>query len=386
MKGGFPKRRSELFDYEAVIIGSVPASDFSDAQMELLHDFVVERGGGLLMLGGPKALAQGGYGSTPLADVLPVRLPGAGSVDAAGVPQIYHERFSAMPTTDGLLSPLLQLDPDPAANRRCWEQLPKLVGYNPVGPAKLGASVLAVHPLHTAQSPRILLATERVGRGRAAVLATASTWKWRMGLPHADSTPERFWRQFLRWLSLQTPEPVTIALGSDHYAPGETVRMTIEARDSSFVAQPQASVSVKLIRPDGRPELLSSSPVLGHTGIFETQLVATSNGLYQIEATAEGQNGKLLGKGSSAFLVEPSRAELANADLQSALLQRMAEITGGRYFPIDKAADLPASITASKSAYSTVTEQDIWDAPMFFLLIMILLAAEWFIRRSRGLS
>jgi hypothetical protein len=77
---------------------------------------------------------------------------------------------------------------------------------------------------------------------------------------------------------------------------------------------------------------------------------------------------------------------LAHADLQAPLLQRLAEVTGGRYFHLSEAGNLPDAITVSKNSYSKLTEQEIWDAPIFFLAITLFLAAEWFIRRSKGLS
>jgi len=386
LKDGFPTTRRELFGYEAVIIGSVPAKNFSDAQFSLLRDFVLERGGGVLMLGGPQGLAQGGYSATPLVDVIPVELGEIGEIDAQGLPQLSHERFSLTLTPEAYSSPIMQLDPEPLANRRRWEQMPKLSGYHPLGPAKRGASVLAVHPLHTPSAPRIIFATERVGRGRSAVLATSSTWKWRMGLNHADQSPERFWRQLLRWLSLQAPEPVNLTTEKDNYAPGETVTMNIEVRDSSFVVDRDARVSLTVRTPDGRSQLLSVSPVLDRPGLFQANYVAQAGGVHAIEVLADGRDGNNRGHADGAFFVEPSRAELANADLQNPLLQRMAEIGGGRYFHISEAQELPESIAVTKSAYSRVTEQEIWDAPIFFLAIIMLLAAEWFIRRSRGLS
>jgi uncharacterized membrane protein len=386
LKNGFPTHRGELFDYEAVIIGSVPAKEFSDAQFSLLHDFVIERGGGLLMLGGPRALAQGGYAVTSLVDMLPVELAGGGQIDAQGVPPLAHERFALSLTPDGMLSPLLQLDPDPLENRRRWEQMPTLSGYNPLGETKPGATVLAVHPLHSPNTPRIILASQRVGKGRSAVLATASTWKWRMGLTHTDQSPERFWRQLLRWLSLQAPTAVSVTLDRDNYSPGETVKMSIEARDSSFAALRDASVSVSLKSPTGGSQLVEVSPTLDRPGVYEAEAMANENGLYHLEVFAQDKTGKSLGRAASAFFVEPSRAELANADLQTALLERMAQIGGGRFFHISEAQQIAQSIAVSKSAYSRVSEQEIWDAPIVFLAIVLLLAAEWFIRRSRGLS
>ena len=42
----------------------------------MLADFVNVRGGGLLMLGGRRAFAEGGYAGTPLAEVMPVVVSG----------------------------------------------------------------------------------------------------------------------------------------------------------------------------------------------------------------------------------------------------------------------------------------------------------------------
>ena len=75
---GFPKTREELFTYRAVILGSVEAAFFTLEQLRMLADFVGERGGGLLMLGGRHAFAEGGYAETPLADVMPVEVARSG--------------------------------------------------------------------------------------------------------------------------------------------------------------------------------------------------------------------------------------------------------------------------------------------------------------------
>ena len=63
--GGFPKTRDELFRYRGLILGSVEAGAFSGDQLQMIADFVDRRGGGLLMLGGPRSFGEGGYGGTP---------------------------------------------------------------------------------------------------------------------------------------------------------------------------------------------------------------------------------------------------------------------------------------------------------------------------------
>ncbi len=56
----------------ALILGSIEAGAFTGDQLRMIADFVEKRGGGLLMLGGPRAFAEGSYAGTPVADVLPV--------------------------------------------------------------------------------------------------------------------------------------------------------------------------------------------------------------------------------------------------------------------------------------------------------------------------
>jgi len=64
----------------------------------------------------------------------------------------------------------------------------------------------------------------------------------------------------------------------------------------------------------------------------------------------------------------------------------LAELTAGRYFHLNQSEDLPDAITVSQSSFSKLAEHDIWDAPIFFVIVVLLLGTEWFIRRARGLS
>ena len=81
LEKGFPTERSELFAYDALVIGSIEAATLSEAQLENIRAFVSERGGSLLMLAGPNGLGNGGWGQSAIADLLPTRLP-ASSIDS----------------------------------------------------------------------------------------------------------------------------------------------------------------------------------------------------------------------------------------------------------------------------------------------------------------
>lgn len=83
LAAGFPSTREELFGYHGLILGSVEASFFTQDQLRMIGEFVSQRGGGLLMLGGRHAFAQGGYGETAVADALPVVIPPLDPVDGS---------------------------------------------------------------------------------------------------------------------------------------------------------------------------------------------------------------------------------------------------------------------------------------------------------------
>ncbi len=82
---GFPKTREELFAYRGLILGSVEAAAFTPEQLRMISDFVNKRGGGLLMLGGRRSFAEGGWAGTPVGEVLPVVIESDGGASRGAV-------------------------------------------------------------------------------------------------------------------------------------------------------------------------------------------------------------------------------------------------------------------------------------------------------------
>ena len=128
---GFPKTREELFSYRALIIGSLEAAALTGDQMRMIAEFVDKRGGGLLMLGGPRAFAEGGYAGTAVADVLPVVLERT-NVQAKGA----VTRLNVKPTRAGAATAVTQLGPTEAASAEKWNSLPVVTSVNRVTAVK----------------------------------------------------------------------------------------------------------------------------------------------------------------------------------------------------------------------------------------------------------
>lgn len=61
-----------LLQYDSIVFDNIPAGTVSISQMSMIKDFVKNKGGGFLMIGGDKSFGAGGYYDTPLEEILPV--------------------------------------------------------------------------------------------------------------------------------------------------------------------------------------------------------------------------------------------------------------------------------------------------------------------------
>jgi len=165
---GFPTRAQDLFDYQALIIGSVDAGYFTPVQQQLIRDFVDRRGGGLLLLGGRQSLADGVWGGSEVAPALPVILPDSKET-------FHRDPATVSLTPAGVDSVITRLVDDSVTNVERWKNLPYLMDYQDPGKPKPGATVLA--QMRGGEREMPLLVTENYGRGRTAVLATGGTWR-----------------------------------------------------------------------------------------------------------------------------------------------------------------------------------------------------------------
>src|SRR5881396_372457 len=309
---GFPKKREELFQYKGLIFGSIESTFFSQDQLKMVVDFVSNRGGGYLMMGGRNSFVGGRYQNSPIADILPVQMAQEDRVPIIG-------RLKLAVTDYGRTHPLMKLSPDANSNTKQWSDLPPLNDFNKTLEAKVGAIVLARgQPESKSGTDPILLAYQRYGRGRAMALTSGSTWRWQMEMDHSDQTYELFWKQILRWLVSTSPDPVMINPDKDTYLPGETVRLTAEISNKKFERMNNAKVVAKVTNPDGVTESIPLDWNGSSEGAYQSEFNAKDPGIYQIEVDAT-QGSENLGMGRASFQVQDRPIEYYNASLDARL-------------------------------------------------------------------
>ena len=372
---GFPAKPEELFPFQAVIIGSTEANYFTATQQQLIKDFVDKRGGGLLFTGGRFALSEGGYQSSPMADLMPTKLP-------ASKGTFHRVKTPVELTPQGAQSIICRLDDDPAKNLARWKTIPLLMDYQEVGEPKPGATTLLMsRPQGKAPTP--LLVTENYGRGRTAVMATSGSWTWKMWLDHADKTHATFWQQLMRYLVTDTPGQVIGSTPKQMLADDTRVPIRVEVRDKQYNPVTNAKVQARFTGPDGAMATLELTPQPLEEGVYTGEWSAEKPGSYVAEIIA-GREQEELGRDLLTFRREDGVAENFHTSQNRELLEKLSEQTGGRYYKPSDASKLASEISYSEAGITTRETRDLWDMPVLFLLVLSLRASEWVLRRRWG--
>jgi len=371
---GFPSRAADLFAYNGLVIGSVEATYFTAGQRELIREFVDRRGGGLLLLGGRFALADGGWGVSDLADVLPVVLP-----DAKGTFHVEPATVELAPA--GVDNYITRLVDDSAANARRWKSLPYLMDFQEAGVLKPGATVLA--DMLAAGKRMPMLVTENFGRGRTAVLATSGTWRWQMSLPIGDPAFTLFWQQLLRWLVNGSPGHVTASVPNQVMLDESRIVLSVDVRGDDYQPVPDARVEAHIIGPAGVSSNVDMTPVPAAPGTFQAEWTADKAGSYLTEVVAR-RGEQPLGRDVLTFQRKDGVAESFHADQNRELLTRLSSQTGGKYWRPQDLADLPEEIAFSEAGVTTRETRELWNMPIFLVAIVLLRFAECLLRRKWG--
>jgi uncharacterized membrane protein len=380
---GFPATREQLFVYDAVVIANVEADFFSRAQLKTTADFVAERGGGLLVLGG-RSFSQRGLSGTALEEVLPVELNDRrgglvrASLNADDLPA--HNRVT--PTSEGEAHPIMRLGSTVEETRKRWAALPALAASAPLGGPRPGATILA---LTTAPGGGVfpVVAVQRYGQGRSMVFAGEASWRWKMMVASTDRSYEFFWRQSARWLSSSAPEPVSIHVPNAP-EPGDAIAIAVEARDASFAPVPEASIDATLTLPGGATQPIKLRHVDAAGGRFAAALGPEQAGLYRIHAEAR-KGATVLGAADRWMYVGGADREFADPRLNEGFLRRIARDSGGRYARAADAAKVPSWLQAIVPQNAAPERRDLWHEPWAFALVISLLSLEWILRRRWGL-
>jgi uncharacterized membrane protein len=354
-----------------------------------LRDYV-EEGGALAMIGGDLSFSSGGYGLTPLRDVLPVELPPlAPTLEGENDPSLTTDTFKPRLTAEGKTHPITSLVLNPRENEADWAKLPPLTGINRVPRVKPGAATLLVHPTLKGPDgkPAPVLAVGDAGKGRTLALMTDSAWHWGLlaaGEGDDGRAFQRFWENAVRWL-VRDPALtlLRIDLARQEYRRDQPVTGRVRATHADYTPAAGADVSLEIApagaAPGGKP-LRTLHLTTDAEGDADLDAGPLPPGAYRItgRATLDGRPVTQ----DDTFVVRAAGPELDDVASRDRVLRELAQVSGGEF-----TADRLPRLTVRPSREIRVGRQEtveVWSRPPLLLLGLALLVVEWTLRRRAG--
>jgi uncharacterized membrane protein len=396
---------------DVVILENVDIRGLSAASWQAIADRV-QRGMGLVMVGGHHSFGPGGFRNSPLADVLPINI-GPAQRQEFGEPVRQDVQLAGplhmRPTVPlGVRHPVMVLEgtgdgeqgTGKAEGSSVWTQLPPLDGANRIerGELKPNAQVLA-----EADDPQKhpLLVAGQSGEGRVLAFAGDSTWRWQMG--GFGEAHRRFWRQCVLWLAKkdeQTEGCVWVKLAGRRVARGTKLEFQLGADSPQGEPIAAAQFDVSIETPDGRTEQVrptrgAVSPTLPSETRRDSPTWSatfrdtTKPGDYRIVVKAKDGAAEL-GTAEARFVVPTQDVELDRPAAEPSLMAQLAEMTkpaGGAAMAAEELPDLLKRLAAKPPELKeeVIAKVTYWDTWPFFLIFVGLLGGEWYLRKRWGL-
>jgi hypothetical protein len=105
--------------------------------------------------------------------------------------------------------------------------------------------------------------------------------------------------------------------------------------------------------------------------------------LYRIDLTAR-VGDRVVGEAATHVIRTDGVAEHFETQQHRATLERIAAMTGGRYWPLADLDGLAAAIPYTKAGVVERQTLDLWNLPIVFLTLLALKLGEWLLRLRRG--
>ncbi len=377
----FPKSRDELFQFDLVLLGDLPAKMLAREHITWLREFVELNGGGLILIPGARRwLAEPEYAE--LQKLFPISWTGSDSVQSVAQ-QGSPKRIEL--TSAGQALAALRIDArGEAESQSLWAQLPSLQFVDKVN-LRPGAEVLAMATSESESRP--LLVTRRFGAGRVFFSATDETWRWRYKV--ADEVHQRLWNQLARWV-MRTPmavqgEFVSLDCGAATYAFGKNVEVRAQLRDQNgFPAVARSPIG--LVSVGG--EVVARVPLIEDPNVPATyfaNIASLPAGDYDVSLTAAGFSQEALNVHTNFSIIVPPSIEMQQTACNDQVLRESAEKTGGKYLPETQADELFALLRPLSSGRFVESDTMLWQTYWWFTAAMILLVTEWWLRKRAGL-
>jgi len=234
--------------------------------------------------------------------------------------------------------------------------------------------------------PAPVLVTRLFGGGQVVYMATDQTWRWRYRV--ADRYHTRFWNQLLEAI-MQPPyevrdQYIAIATGSPQYTAGQSATIRARLRDAGGRPVGDAIVEAVLKDADGSSQTVLLRSVDSDRGVYEAQSLPLAAGQYDVSIRSAGYASSQAVR-TSLLVVPPTDREAVRLSLDDNLLRSLATVSGGVYADESNAEAVWQAIKPLSDGTIETRRYALAQSYLWFVAILGLLTAEWWLRKKAGL-
>ena len=203
-----------------------------------------------------------------------------------------------------------------------------------------------------------------------------------------DIHHQQYWNQLAKGI-MEPPFSVQdryimLDSGPTSYEVGETARIRVRVMDPNLAGKPNLKVEAVIMREGRAFEILplENDP---ESFSFGGETAPLEPGDHEVRVRIAGiPEGAI--KASTAFTVSSNPfGELGQLNCDELLLRQIAKETGGEYYREEEMKRLIDILGPATDRREKIRETQLWRSYWWFVPIMLMLAAEWIMRRVKGL-
>jgi hypothetical protein len=349
-----PAERAGFYEYDLIILGPCMVDSLKDTQIDALYSFVVDRGGGLILLPGKEQFSCASWKKEKIDLLMPVffgRTEPVQGADLEGDLALTYEG-----TDSGIIVPETLTEVD-VTSRPFYTDIKKK-------PAAANLATVDEEPV---------ISLHRVGRGHVCLLNVARLYTW-----YREDLEGGLLRVVLSGLVARMAAVPKAEAAVELFAerqPNSTVRFDAYITGADFAAASDATVLL-----DVTGEYIKMEPVAQGRYVAEVEVRTDS-----IVATVQAeQGGVFLGQKTIVVNLPPITGEMDNVQPDKIFLQSLAQRLNAKYCELENLPDdIAGNFKAASLASAANDITSVW--PRWLLTLCLLLTCAWYIRRQIGL-
>ncbi len=271
--------------------------------------------------------------------------------------------------------------------KEIWNNLPPVSQAAVKIQIKPGSNTLVSSKVRNIPIANPLIVSRSLGKQRAFAILAGDIWKWQ--LQTAEKYPEffnNFINDIVKWLNLSSlQKQFSVSTDKKIYSPNEEVNFTAQLYDNTFSPIDTAQIELQISKGEKKFDLALTP---AGNGIYNAEFTPNEPGDYLFSASSF-LNGAKMKTDIIRLSVSETQIEKIDTRMRPAFLKSLAKSTGGEYYSIDNYSNLLNKLRQINrnpvKEIGTKKEYNLWSDERVLIIIILLFAVEWFLRKRSGM-